>query len=121
MFIMNIIDELQVDNIASMNKFVLPLLAFKRVNEEQLERFSLEVLLQKPNCLLNRRSLYLKNNVDDEENNSLYILDIDAFTDEVLDSLELEQILKKLHNEIQLDFSANITEEYKQKMRQVNK
>lgn len=69
---------------------------------------------------MSSRTVYYQGNETDEDQ-SFYILDIDAYNKQDVEPEKLEEVLNDLHYEIQLEFLANITDDYKQKMRRNGK
>jgi uncharacterized protein (TIGR04255 family) len=110
-----------VDDAAWLKKIVKPLISSERIQMAQTKRFVAEALFKKPNCFLSSRTVYYQGDETDEDKESFYVLDIDAYTEQCVASEELEAILHKLHHEIQLEFLANITDEYKKEMRRKSK
>lgn len=105
---------------AWLKKFVKPLIDPERIKIMQPRRFVAEALFEKQLCFLSSRTVYYQGNETDEDQ-SFYILDIDAYNKQDVEPEKLEEVLNDLHYEIQLEFLANITDDYKQKMRRNGK
>ncbi|MBW4526827.1 MAG: TIGR04255 family protein [Phormidium tanganyikae FI6-MK23] len=107
----------EANDAAWLRKFVKPLINPERLQTAQPKRFVAEALFEKPTCFLSSRTVYYQRDETDEDQESFYVLDIDAYKEQYVESEKLEAVLNDLHHEIQLEFLASITDKYKRKMR----
>lgn len=102
-----------------LEKYVHPYVDLSRLEPALLNRFSVELLTEKPDCKFNTRSAFASNpNPMAPEGN--YILDLDAFIEKETGLAELSNVLALLHNQAQIEFLTHVTEEYKTFMRSRN-
>ncbi|BCA55333.1 hypothetical protein W02_24730 [Nitrospira sp. KM1] len=95
--------------------FINPFFDIKRATQTGPMKFSLEVTMKKPGCLITLRTAFSGKPPD--QPGAVYLLDLDAY---VLSDCPLEDLRKtsaELHHQIQLEFLSHITAEYKKVMR----
>ena len=95
-------------------RFIQPYANFDRTGPGKVEQFGIEVLMQKPDCLLNARSEFA---LHPPAHSGICVLDFDAFTqgEPALD--RMDEFLDRSHHYIQVEFLTHITDEYKEEMR----
>lgn len=96
-------------------KAVNPYFDVKRATASGPMKFSLEIVMKKPPCLLALRTAFRSKLP--EQPTAIYLLDLDAFLQEETPVEDLGKLLPELHHQVQLEFLSHITEEYKLVMR----
>ena len=103
------------NNAYQITKIMNPFIDIKRVTESGPMRFSLEVTMRKPSCLLTIRTAFAGK--PPEQPGAIYLLDLDAYVHNEIPIGDLGKLSQELHHQIQLEFLGHITEFYKGIMR----
>jgi uncharacterized protein (TIGR04255 family) len=99
---------------ASLASYVYPLVDLKRLRIENVEQFASEIRTRVENHMVTLRGVLLSPLPDGR---LIYVLDIDAYSQEQHRPAQIPQLLDKFHETVQTVFLDHITEEYKNVMR----
>lgn len=111
----NNIEVAKEGNVYQISRVVTPYFDIKRATESGPMRFQLEVTIKKPSCFLTLRTAFGGKPADQQ--NAVYLLDLDAFVMSETAVEDLEKVSNELHYQNQIEFLTHVTEEYKEIMR----
>lgn len=102
-------------NTYQVTKVANPYFDIKRATVSGPMRFSLELTMRMPTCLLTVRTAFAGKPPD--QPHAIYLLDLDAYAQNNTSLDDLSKLSDELHGQAQREFLSHITEEYKMVMR----
>lgn len=102
-------------NTYQVTKVAIPYFDIKRATVSGPMRFSLELTMRKPSCLLTIRTAFAGKTSDQPQ--AVYLLDLDAYVQSDSSLGDLNKISSELHDNVQIEFLNHVTEDYKKVMR----